>query len=115
MGVTRATTPTFILKIDDSYSLTRATDIWVTLRQGCFEITKKWKTGGSTPGIMVDGQVITMKLLQEEMLKFKEGFAEIQVKFFESDGDPETIYDNVFSTVIKSVKIKKILNREIMK
>ena len=115
MSVTRATTPGIILRVKNNYDLSNAIDIWVTLRQGSTQLTKKWKQGESTPGITVDGQIIAIKLLQEEMLKFKEGVAEIQAKFFESDGDPNTRYDNVIPTVIKSIKVKKILNEEIMK
>ena len=115
MSVTRATTPGIILKVKNNYDLTNATDIWVTLRQGNTEITKKWKRGETTPGMMVDGQYIVIKLLQEETLKFCEGFAEIQAKFFENDNDPSTKYDNVIPTVIKSIQVKRILNKEIMK
>lgn len=114
----RGTTPTEILIVKDIEAITQATDVWATFEQGSTEITRKWKrypeSEDDNDGIAVDGNIVTVKLSQEDTLSFVKGTVSVQVKMLKNDEDDSTKYDPVGATEIKKLKVEEILNEDVM-
>lgn len=72
----RGTTPTICMNIVNGgeLDLTRASDLYVTLRQGQTVITKK-------EGVKADAQSVSFSFTQREALKLHEGSAEVQINW----------------------------------
>lgn len=111
----RGTTPTIVLTVKDTEAISQATDVWVTFEQGSTEITRKWKRDtDDNDGIAVTGNIVTVKLSQDDTLSFAKGQVSVQIKMLENDDDDSTNYDEVGATEIKKLKVAEILNEDIM-
>ena len=111
----RGTTPVEILTVKNTEAIEEATDVWVTFEQGSTEITRKWKLGASdNDGITIDGNVVTVKLSQEDTLSFAKGSVSVQIKMLKNDEDDATKYDDVGATEIKKLRVEEILNEDVM-
>ena len=114
----RGTTPTEVLTVKDIEAIEEATDVWVTFEQGSTEITRKWKrypeSEDDNDGIAVDGNIVTVKLSQEDTLSFAKGSVSVLFKMLKNDEDDATKYDDVGATEIKKLKVAEILNEDVM-
>lgn len=110
-------TPVIVLTIAD-YDMTYATNVWVTFDQDGTQIVRKWEKYPDDPsdndGITVNGQVVTVKLSQEETLSLNTGQVNVQVKMKEDDFDEDTPRDTVKVSVIKKLKVEEGINEEVM-
>lgn len=115
----RGTTPTINLTVSE-YDLSGVTNIWVTFEQSGTEITKEWarypdpEDPDANDNISVLGQVITIKLTQEETLELAKGKVDVQAKLKTDDFNDETTNDTVVATVIKRLNVEDILNEDVM-
>lgn len=117
----RGTTPTITITVSD-YDLSYATDIWVTFEQTSSgtEITREWKRypddddEDANDGISVTGQVITVKLGQDETLEFSKGSVKLQAKFKTDDFDDSTTRDTVVASDVVTLQVDDILNEDVM-
>lgn len=114
----RGTTPVEILTVKNTEAIEEATDVWVTFEQGSTEITRKWKrypeSEDDNDGIAVDGNIVTVKLSQEDTLSFAKGSVSVQIKMLKNDEDDATKYDDVGATEIKKLRVEEILNEDVM-
>lgn len=78
----RGTTPTLTLHIlDDNIDLTQATNVYLTIKQDNYTLTK------ATPQLELSSNIINCYLTQEESLRFSEGAADIQINWtYQNDG-----------------------------
>lgn len=74
------TTPTFVLTFDEEIDFTQPGHVYVTLKQGFVEITKKDNE------LELGPSEISVFLSQEETGKFKEGMLELMVNWTFEDG-----------------------------
>lgn len=113
----QGSTPTIVLTVTD-YDLSFATHIWVTFDQNGTQVVKEWERYPDDPddnkGITVVGQVITVKLSQEETLGFSVGSVNVQAKMKQDDFDEETTLDTVSVTTIKKLKVEEGINKDVM-
>lgn len=98
----RGTTPTFILTIDDDIDLTTMDNVYVTVKQDCYCLTK------SGTDIDVAAKQVDVFLSQEETLRFKRGTALVQMNFTYESGKRGCtnivsikIGDNLYGGVLK--------------
>ncbi len=90
----RGTTPTLTLHIlDDNIDLTQATNVYLTIKQDNYTLTK------TTPQLELSSNIIDCYLTQEESLRFSEGAADIQINW---------TYQNNGITYRAATKIKTI-------
>ena len=106
-------TATIILTVID-FDMSPMNNVWATFDQDGTQVVKKWVAGGENVGIMVNGQVVTVKLTQEETLGFDVGNVDVQIKAKEDDFDESTPIDEVMVTEIKKIKVKEGINKEII-
>ena len=94
----RGTTPDYLLNID-GYDLSDKT-VYVTIRQNNTRLTKT----GDELSIAVDenGSTIALLLSQKDTLQLKEGSAEIQVRFIDSNG-------TAYATEIATITVSRVL------
>lgn len=92
----RGTTPTLTLHIlDDNIDLTQATNVYLTIKQDNYTLTK------TTPQLELSSNIIDCYLTQEESLRFSEGTAEVQVNWtYQNNG---TVYRA--ATKIKTIQV----------
>ena len=97
----RATTPTFELTIPDSVDLTTAERIVFSLAQDSLQIDKEGED------IVIDGNVVSVYLTQEETLNLSVGTAQIQLNWSYPTGKRMcseivriSITDNLFNEVM---------------
>lgn len=78
----RGTTPTLTLHIlDDNIDLTQATNVYLTIKQDNYTLTK------TTPQLELSSNIIDCYLTQEESLRFSEGAADVQINWtYQNDG-----------------------------
>ena len=111
----RGTTPTIVLTVKDAEAISQATDVWVTFEQGSTEITRKWKRDAEdNDGIAVTGNIVTVKLSQDDTLSLANGQVSVQIKMLAGDEDDTTKYDEVGATEIKKLRVEEILNEDVM-
>lgn len=111
----RGTTPTIVLTVKDAEAISQATDVWVTFEQGSTEITRKWKRDAEdNDGIAVTGNIVTVKLSQDDTLSLAKGSVSVQIKMLADDEDDTTKYDEVGATEIKKLRVEEILNEDVM-
>lgn len=110
-------TSTIVLLVQD-YDLSLATHVWVTFDQAGTQIVRKWEKYPDDPddndGITVAGQLVTVKLSQEETLGFDVGTVTVQAKMKEDDFDDTTPRDTVKVTVTKKIKVEEGINKDVM-
>lgn len=100
----QGTTPYLQVAIDGC-DLTAAEVIYVTIEQGQHRLNL---TGERVNVLSEEGNsVVTVHLTQEETLAFKKGFAEIQVRWRDSEGD-------AFETEVLSVNFLKALYKGVI-
>ena len=94
----RGTTPTIIINVtgEDFEDST----LYVTLEQGCFEMTKSGTDVEVTP--TETGSTVSIYLSQEETLMFAPGKASIQIRWINSGGMAQ-------ASPIKNIEINPIL------
>lgn len=97
----QATTPTFVLTIQDEIDLGEAQNVYFSLRQGSYVLQK---TGES---MTIDGNTVSIYLDQEETLPFKEGVAELQLNWTYQDGSRAC-------SVIKKIEVEENLLKKVI-
>lgn len=121
-SIRRGTTPSITLTVDNEYEVAYATDIWVTFEQPStgVELTHEWKRypdpddPDANEGILVDNQDVIVVLTQEETLAFSKGEMQVQIKMKKDVIDGGSIREDVVGTVIKKIKVERILNENVM-
>ena len=73
----QATTPTFILTLQDDVDLTIAENVYFSMQQGCTHLDK----AVDKTDIGDDGKTVSIYLTQEETLRFNKGVADIQLNW----------------------------------
>jgi hypothetical protein len=100
----RGTTPVLALLVKDC-DLTGST-VFVTLKQQSRMLTKS----GGQVFVAYDesvGTLLTVRLEQEDTLRFKDGRAEIQVRWITSTGD-------AWGTDVEKIDVNKVLLNEVI-
>ena len=100
----QGTTPYLQVAIDGC-DLSTAAVIYVTIEQGVHKLNL---TGERVSVVSEEGNsVVTVHLTQEETLSFKKGFAEIQIRWRDQEGD-------AFETEVMSVNFLKALYKGVI-
>ena len=101
-------TPTlrWTVKNADGLDLTRALQVWATLRQGARSITRTGEDLG------VEAKAVTLHLTQEEALALTPTAAEIQVHWLYRDAEDGTVRRG--ETRVGTIKISKVLLEEVL-
>ena len=106
----KATTPTHIFTFPENVSPSTCAKIQITYSQendrGC-RVREQVVLEKNKDDVTIDGQAVSVELTQAEMNKFKAGVAQIQVRAKDSS-------DKVMASQIFNVKVKKVLNEEIL-
>lgn len=71
------TTPSFVVTISGGVNLTQAVNVYVTLTQGSVSVTKN----STDVEISQDGKTVSVRLSQNESMKFNKGKAKLQVNW----------------------------------
>lgn len=101
----QGTTPYLQVAIDGC-DLSTAAVIYVTIEQGTYQ--KLTLTGERVTVVSEEGNsVVTVHLTQEETLSFKKGFAEVQIRWRDQEGD-------AYETEVMSVNFLKALYRGVI-
>ena len=105
----RASTPTHTFIFPSEVNPTNCTKIQITYAQptGKGRCPEKIILVKNKPDTTISGQRVSVDFTQEEMNKFSEGIAEIQIR-------AKNDFDKVMPTQILKVKVKKVLNQEIL-
>lgn len=99
----RGTTPDYILRIG-GVDLSDKT-IFVTIAQG----TKKITLTGDELGVSVEGgtSVIAVRLTQAQTLGLREGTAQVQVRFIDSEGTARAT--NIAPLTVSAVLLERVI------
>lgn len=82
--MTRGTTPTLVLEVDD-YDLTTLKSVYITIKQKeIYTLTKKLTDRGVE---IVSEHEIDVYLTQEETLRFRPGIALVDIRAVDNDGN----------------------------
>lgn len=100
--MTRGTTPTITLTVNE-LDLTELKSIYVTFCQAGKILTKQ--KGES--GVEIDTHTVSIRLSQEETLRFSPGTVEVQLRGL-------TNGDNAFATNVGKVAVKDVLLKEVI-
>ena len=103
----RGTTPTICMNITNGgeLDLTKAEDLYITLRQGQKMITKK-------DSVTVEAQSVSFSFTQREALSLKEGPADVQINWTYKDAVDGTT--RRAATRINQIEISRQLLEEVI-
>lgn len=106
----KATTPTHIFTFPEEVVPATCAKIQITYSQeddrAC-RVKEQVILEKNKADVVIEGQSVSIELTQEEMNRFKPGVAQIQVRAKDSS-------DKVMASQIFNVKVKKVLNEEIL-
>ena len=101
----RATTPAHVFELPETVA-DHYKEVQITYKQNDSELIKHYQDGITPPGMTIDGKTVTVRLTQEETLKFKaHSSASVQVRVLDT-------LDNVMASEKMKLNIKSVLNEE---